>query len=95
MARFLSYGLAGLIFTIDPEVIVLGDEIPRSEKFRNSLSKFMDDYLPEGLKNGLKIRFSEHTGDSSLSGAGIMLATDMMQSGKILECIDQYAGLPL
>lgn len=95
MARFLAYGLAGLIFTIDPEVIVLGDEIPRSEKFRNSLNKFMDDYLPEGLKNGLKIRFSEHTGDSSLSGAGIMLATDMMRSGKILECIDQYAGLPL
>ena len=92
MARFLAYGLAGLIFTLDPEAIVLGDEIPRSEKFRNSLNKFMDDYLPEGLKNGLKIRFSDYTGDSSLSGAGIMLATDMMRTGKILECIDNVTG---
>ena len=92
MARFLAYGLAGLIFTLDPEAIVLGDEIPRSEKFRNSLNKFMDDYLPEGLKNGLKIRFSNYTGDSSLSGAGIMLATDMMRTGKILECIDNVTG---
>ena len=92
MARFLAYGLAGLIFTLDPEAIVLGDEIPRSEKFRNSLNKFMDDYLPEGLRNGLKIRFSDYTGDSSLSGAGIMLATDMMRTGKILECIDNATG---
>ena len=92
MARFLAYGLAGLIFTLDPEAIVLGDEIPRSEKFRNSLNKFMDDYLPEGLRNGLKIRFSNYTGDSSLSGAGIMLATDMMRTGKILECIDNVTG---
>ena len=92
MARFLAYGLAGLIFTIDPEVIVLGDEIPRSEKFRNSLSKYMDDYLPDGLKNGLQIRFSNYAGDSSLSGAGVMLATEMMRSGTILECIDKRAG---
>ena len=89
MARFLAYGLAGLVFTLDPEIIVLGDEIPRSAKFRNSLYKFIGDYLPDHLKEGLKIRFSNYTGDSSLSGAGIMLATEMMQTGKILECIDK------
>ena len=89
MARFLAYGLAGLVFTLDPEIIVLGDEIPHSEKFRNSLNKFMDEYLPAGLKDGLKIRFSDDTADTSLSGAGIMLATEMMQTGKILECIDK------
>lgn len=93
MARFLAYGLAGLIFTLDPEIIVLGDEIPRSEKFRNSLHKYMDDYLPDGLKAGLKIRFSDDTGDTSLSGAGIMLATEMMQTGKILDCIDKHLNI--
>ena len=89
MARFLAYGLAGLVFTLDPEVIVLGDEIPRSEKFRNSLNKYIDDYLPDGLKAGMKIRYSDYMGDSSLSGAGIMLATEMMRTGKILEFIDK------
>lgn len=92
MARFLAYGLAGLVFTLDPEIIVLGDEIPRSEKFKASLNKFMSDYLPEGLKSDLKIRFSNYDGDTSLSGAGIMLATEMMQSGKILECIDRHSN---
>ena len=90
MARFLAYGLAGLVFTLDPEIIMLGDEIPRSEKFRNSLNRFIDDYLPDGLKAGLQIRFSNYGGDTSLSGAGIMLATEMMQTGKILECIDKH-----
>lgn len=90
MARFLAYGLAGLVFTLDPEIIMLGDEIPRSEKFRNSLNRFIDDYLPDGLKSGLQIRFSNYDGDTSLSGAGIMLATEMMQTGKILECIDKH-----
>lgn len=89
MARFLAYGLAGLVFTIDPEVIVLGDELPHSKKFRNSLNKYLDNYLPDGLKTDLKIRFSDYVGDSSLSGAGVMLATEMMRSGKILECIDK------
>jgi len=90
MARFLAYGLAGLVYTLDPEIIVLGDEIPRSEKFRNSLNKFFDDYLPEHLRKGLKIRFSDYIGDSSLTGAGIMLVTEMMQTEKILACIDKH-----
>ena len=93
MARFLAYGLAGLVYTLDPEVIVLGDEIPRSEKFRNSLNTFIGDYLPDALREGLKIRFSDYVGDSSLSGAGVMLATEMMRSGKILECIDKHVNI--
>lgn len=88
MARFLAYGLTGLVYTLDPEVIVLGDEIPCSEKFEGILFKFLADFLPENLLDGLKIRFSSFVGDSSLVGAGIMLITDMMQSGKILDCID-------
>ncbi|MBO4836629.1 MAG: ROK family protein [Clostridia bacterium] len=88
MARFLAYGLAGLIYTLDPEVIVLGDEIPRSGKFKGILSGFLADFLPDNLLDGLKIRFSAFVGDSSLVGAGIMLVTDMMQSRKILDCID-------
>lgn len=91
MARFLAYGLAGLVYTLDPEVIVLGDEIPCSEKFKGVLFKFLADFLPDNLLDGLKIRFSTFVGDSSLAGAGIMLATDMMQSGKILDCIDLNA----
>ena len=93
MARFLAYGLAGLVFTLDPEIIVLGDEIPRSEKFRNSLHKFIGNYLSDSLQAGLKIRFSDYAGDISLYGAGIMLATEMMQTGKILECIDKHLRL--
>ena len=93
MARFLAYGLAGLVFTLDPEIIVLGDEIPRSEKFRNSLHKFIGNYLSDSLQAGLKIRFSDYAGDISLYSAGIMLATEMMQTGKILECIDKHLRL--
>lgn len=88
MARFLAYGLAGLVYTLDPEVIVLGDEVPGSDKFKGVLYKFLADFLPETLLDGLKIRFSAFEGDSSLAGAGIMLTTDLMQSGKILDCID-------
>ncbi|MBR3898718.1 MAG: ROK family protein, partial [Elusimicrobiaceae bacterium] len=75
MARFMAYGLAGLVYTLDPEVIVLGDEIPCCEKFKGILFKFLADFLPDDLLDGLKIRFSTFVGDSSLVGAGIMLAT--------------------
>lgn len=88
MARFLAYGLAGLVYTLDPEVIVLGDEIPDRKKFRDCLFRFLADFLPDNLLDGLKIRFSAFAGDSSLAGAGIMLITDMMQSRRILDCID-------
>ena len=76
------------MYTLDPEVIVLGDEIPDRKKFRDCLFRFLADFLPDNLLDGLKIRFSAFAGDSSLAGAGIMLITDMMQSRRILDCID-------
>ena len=53
-----------------------------------ALFRFLADFLPDNLLDGLKIRFSAFAGDSSLAGAGIMLITDMMQSRRILDCID-------
>ncbi len=90
MARFLAYGLTGLIFILDPEVIVLGDQIPRSKKFTATLSKFLDDFLPKELRSRLIIRFSEFEEDSSLIGAGVMLFEDVLSSGAILDSVASY-----
>ena len=82
-ARYLAYGLTGLIFVLDPEVIILGDEIPQSNKFVCVLNKYLADFLPSKLSSDINIRFSRFTEDSVLTGAAITLFDHILR-GKTL-----------
>ena len=91
-ARYLAYGLAGLTFVLDPDVIVLGDRISTSEKYRNTMLKYLDEFLPEALREGVQIRFSGFEHDSALVGAGKLLLDEMMEDGSIVDEIIEYLG---
>ncbi|MCU6762335.1 Making large colonies protein [uncultured Roseburia sp.] len=89
-ARYLAYGLTGLIFVLDPEVIILGDEIPQSDKFVCVLNKYLADFLPSKLSSDINIRFSRFTEDSVLTGAAITLFDHILQGEDIIDSINHY-----
>lgn len=93
MARYFAYGLSGLIFVLDPEVIVLGDEISQSDQFIRILNKFLNDFLPKELTEDKNIRFSKYTEDSILIGAGIFLIKDALKSNDIINSINHYVSV--
>jgi len=85
MVQYLAYGLAGLIFILNPEVIVLGDEIISSEKFQKQLNKYLNQYLPEELSGSLIIRFSKLDEMGVLVGAGVAMVKDYLKTYKMVD----------
>ncbi len=85
MCWFLAYGLSSLIYLIDPDVIVLGDEIIRSQSFLAKLKQNMKKFLSEELVDALDIRFSRFKHGGMLLGATIMAVDHYVESLEIMD----------
>ena len=84
-ARYLAYGLTSLIFVLNPEVIVLGDEIIRSEKFSKQLYGYMKKFLPVELYRTLNIQFSEYDKNGILVGAGLAMVKHYLRTYEMID----------
>lgn len=89
--KYLAYGLTSLIFILNPEVIVLGDEIIRSSKFEKRLYQYMRDFLPDELYRTLNIQFSRFGKNGILIGAGLAMVKHYLRTYKMIDFIaDTY-----
>lgn len=86
-ARYLAYGLTGVIFILNPEVIVLGDEIIRSKKFERQLYSYMKRFLPAELNKTLNIQFSEYDKNGILIGAGFAMVKHYLRTYEMIDFI--------
>lgn len=86
-ARLLAYGLTGLIFILNPDVIVLGDKIMRSEKFLQKLRSNLMDMLPAILYEKLDLRLSGFDENSILLGASIAMTKYYLETHKIIDLL--------
>ena len=86
-ARYLAYGLTGLTFILNPEVIVLGDEIIRSEKFEKQLYAYMKRFLPPELYKTLNIQFSEFDKNGILIGAGLAMVKHYLRTYEMIDFV--------
>ncbi|RCX16107.1 putative NBD/HSP70 family sugar kinase [Anaerobacterium chartisolvens] len=87
MSRLLAYGLTGLIFIINPEVIVLGDRIIHSERFLAKLRYHLQEFLPSVLYDRLDLRISEFNESGILIGASIAMTKYYLETFKIIDFI--------
>jgi predicted NBD/HSP70 family sugar kinase len=85
MCWFLAYGLSSIIYLINPDVVVLGDEIIRSQKFLMQLKQDMKKFLPGDLVDALDIRFSKFKHGGMLLGATMMAVDHYIESLEILD----------
>ena len=88
-ARYLAYGLTGVIFILNPEVIVLGDEIIRSKKFEKQLYSYMKRFLPAELNKTLNIQFSEYDKNGILIGAGFAMVKHYLRTYEMIDFITE------
>ena len=89
ISYLLAYGLTGLVFILNPGVIVLGDKIIRSERFLSKLKHFLKELLPEMLYNTLDIRQSGFNEYGVLIGASIAMTKHYLRTYKMIDFIDQ------
>lgn len=89
MARYLAYGLTGIIFVLNPEVIVFGDKMIRSKKFHDKLNEYLKMFLPIELYSETQIRFSAYQDKGVLLGANIAFVKHFIQTKKLLDFLNR------
>lgn len=89
ISRLVAYGLTGLVFVLNPGVIVLGDKIIRSERFLSKLKNNLKELLPEMLYNTLDIRQSSFNEYGVLIGASIAMTKYYLSTYKMIGFIDK------
>ena len=87
VARLLAYGLTGLVFVLNPDVIVLGDKIIRSERFLQKLRSNLKDMLPAILFEKLDLRLSSFDENAILLGASVAMTKHYLETHKIIDLL--------
>ena len=87
IARLLAYGLTGLIFILNPDVLVLGDKIIHSERFLLKLRFHLQEFLPEILFDKLDLRMSGFNESGILIGASIAMTKHYLGTYKMIDFI--------
>lgn len=83
VAAKMAYGIANVIFTINPGLILIGPEYPQTQNFINTIKKYVDDLMDSRISNRVTIRYSNITKDPTLEG-GYYFVIDHLLHDQIL-----------
>lgn len=92
VCRLLAYGLAGLVFVLDPDVIVLGDTFPASTTFLERVRARLAEYLPSTLSDRLEVQLSQRGTAGVLYGSYLLLIQWYINGGRLYERIRQASA---
>lgn len=87
VCQLLAYGLAGLVFVLDPDVIVLGDAFPASAAVRDRVREHLAVYLPSTLVDRIELKLSRRGTSGVLYGSYLLLMQWYVNNGKLFERI--------
>ena len=87
-ARYLAYGLTGIIFVLNPQVIVLSDKMIKSQKYYDRLNYNLKMLLPKELYEVTEIRFSRYQEKGVLIGTNLGLLKYLIKTRHIAEFLN-------
>lgn len=73
ICRLTAYGLAGLCFVLNPDVIVLGDSFPASEVVLERTRGHLANFLPSVMMDHLDLKVSQRGTSGVLYGSYVLL----------------------
>ena len=68
MAWMLGYGIANIIYTVNPDCIIIGPDYPDTEHFLSKVKESIRKCVPPYVEECAVIRFSQLNEDSFLLG---------------------------
>ena len=87
MAWMLGYGISGIVYTINPECVILGRDYPETEDFLKKVREAVMNFVPEEVGEYLSIRYTELSEDSFLLGGYYYVLEKMIRENQILDKI--------
>lgn len=87
MAWMLGYGIANIIYVINPDCIILGPDYPDLPSFIEKVKEALKFFVPETVINSSSLRYSSLSEDSFLLGGYYYVLEQLYKENKILEKI--------
>jgi predicted NBD/HSP70 family sugar kinase len=87
VAMKLAYGLASVIFVINPDKIVIGPDYPEDENFINRIKNDLAGMINTEISDRIDIRFSEIRTDPTLLGGYEFVLQKFMEESALVDRI--------
>lgn len=93
MAWMLGYGIANIVYTINPDCIILGQEYPVEAAFIQKVNQSVKQFVHPFVGDEIKIRYSKLSKDSFLLGGYYYVLEQLYKENTILDRIKEIAHL--
>jgi len=89
MAWMLGYGIANIVYMINPDCIILGPDYPEMECFLEKVRQVVKQFVHPLVEDSITIRYSSLSEDSFLLGGYYYVLETLYKENMILEKIRQ------
>ena len=89
----LGYGIANIIYLINPDCIVIGQDYPDTDDFINKVRESVRQFVPAYVEENTSIRSSKITEDTFMLGGFYYTFETLCKKDNILELIRQAREL--
>jgi predicted NBD/HSP70 family sugar kinase len=91
LAWMVGYGIANIVYVLNPDTIIIGSDYPNYEPFLNEVRLAISQRMHLDIFEGVSIRFSEITQDTTLLGGYYLILENLIQNQQILDCIKRIS----
>jgi|GEM_PF-355782 len=92
LAWMVGYGIANIVYVLNPDTIIIGSDYPNYESFLNEVKLAVRQRMHADIFEGVSIRFSDIAQDTTLLGGYYLTLETLIQNQQILDCIKQIVG---
>lgn len=92
-AWYLGYGIAGLVSLLNPDIVIIGVDYPRSQRFLDAVKETVKQLTYPQINAGLAIEFSAVEGDVTLLGGYSFVVDSLIHSKQIIEQIKEIFSI--
>ena len=87
VAWMLGYGIANIIYLINPDCIIIGPDYPDTEDFVNKIRESIRNFVPAFVEENASIRYSKISQDSFLLGGFYYTFDNLCRRDNIFDLI--------
>ena len=93
MAWMLGYGIANIVYTINPDCIILGQEYPAEDSFIQKVNQSVKQFVHPFVGEEIEVRYSKLSKDSFLLGGYYYVLEQLYKENTILDKVKEIVQL--
>ena len=93
MAWMLGYGIANIVYTINPDCIILGPDYPEVDSFIEKVNQVVKQFVHPSVGETVSVRYSRLSEDSFLLGGYYYVLEQLYKENAILDRIRKIVNL--